>query len=81
MAMACRERPPAVRMDLIMPGTNGLPASRMRYNDPDTTDIPMIILSSGNKVSGRMWGLGQGAAGYFANPSVSREPFETRESA
>ena len=79
--MACRERPPAVRMDLIMPGTNGLPASRMRYNDPDTTDIPMIILSSGNKVSGRIWGLGQGAAGYFANPSVSREPFETRESA
>lgn len=81
MAMACRERPPAVRMDLIMPGTNGFPATRMRYNDPDTTDIPMIILSSGNKVSGRMWGLGQGAAGYIANPSVSREPFETRESA
>lgn len=79
--MACRERPPAVRMDRIMPGTNGFPATRMRYNDPDTTDIPMIILSSGNKVSGRMWGLGQGAAGYIANPSVSREPFETRESA
>ena len=67
-------------MDLIMPGTNGFPATRMRYNDPDTTDIPMIIPPSGNKVSGRMWSLGQVAAGYIANPSVNREPFETRES-
>lgn len=81
MAMACGESPPAVRMDMIMPGTIGFPATRMRYNDPDTTDIPMIILSSRNKVTGRMWGLGQGAAGYIANPSVSRETSATRGSA
>ncbi len=81
MAVVPREPPPAVRMDLIMPGARGFPVTRMRYNAPDTTCIPMIIVSSKNMVSCRMRGLGQGAAGYFANPSGSREPFETRESA
>ena len=80
-AVAPRERPPAVRMNLIMPGANGFPAARMRYNDPETTCIPMIIVPSKNMVSCRMRGLGRDTAGYIAKPSDNQEPIESRESA
>lgn len=70
-----------IRVGLIMPGASGFKDVCMRYNDPDTMDIPMIIMSSKNRFSGRMWGPGQGAAGCTAKPSGNREPIETRKSA
>ena len=68
LTVARTERPQAILMDVVMPGTNGFQATRMLHNDPDTADIPIIILSSKNKASDKVWGLRQGAVGYLTKP-------------
>ena len=42
------QRPDLVLMDLKLPGLNGLQATRVLKSDPDTTDIPVVILSAGS---------------------------------
>lgn len=42
------QRPHLVLMDLKLPGLNGLEATRILKSDPDTTDIPVVILSAGS---------------------------------
>ena len=76
LSIAREERPQAILMDVVMPGTNGFQATRMLHNDPDTADIPVIILSSKSKASDKVWGLRQGAVGYLTKPVDSRELIE-----
>ncbi len=76
LSVARRERPEAILMDVVMPGTNGFQATRMLHNDPDTADIPIIIVSSKNKASDRVWGLRQGAVGYITKPFSNQELIE-----
>jgi twitching motility two-component system response regulator PilH len=73
LSVAKTERPQAILMDVVMPGTNGFQATRMLHNDPETADIPVIILSSKNKASDRVWGLRQGAVGYITKPFSNQE--------
>lgn len=73
LSVAKAERPQAILMDVVMPGTNGFQATRMLHNDPETADIPVIILSSKNKASDKVWGLRQGAVGYITKPFDNQE--------
>jgi CheY-like chemotaxis protein len=41
-------RPDLVLMDLQLPGLNGLEATRRLKSDPETKDIPVVILSAGS---------------------------------
>ena len=41
-------RPDLVLMDLQLPGLNGLEATRVLKSDPDTADIPVVMLSAGS---------------------------------
>jgi CheY-like chemotaxis protein len=42
------QRPDLVLMDVQLPGLNGLEATRVLKSNPDTTDIPVVILSAGS---------------------------------
>lgn len=42
------QRPDLVLMDLQLPGLNGLEATRVLKSDPETVDIPVVILSAGS---------------------------------
>jgi len=42
------QRPDLVLMDLQLPGLNGLEATRVLKSDPETADIPVVILSAGS---------------------------------
>ena len=62
------EKPNAVIMDVVMPGVNGFQATRMLSKDPDTSNIPVIIVSSKNQETDRVWALRQGAREYLTKP-------------
>ena len=73
LAVAKDEKPNAILMDVVMPGTNGFQATRQLNNDPETADIPVIIVSSKSKASDKVWGLRQGAVGYITKPFSNDE--------
>ena len=76
ISVAREEKPHAILMDIVMPGTNGFQATRLLHNDPETADIPIIIISSKNKPSDKVWGLRQGAVGYLTKPFLVEDLIE-----
>ncbi len=63
-----RSPPQLVLMDVVMPGQNGFHATREIARDPATRDLPVIICSSKQQESDRIWGLRQGARDYLVKP-------------
>ncbi|MDP3857992.1 MAG: response regulator [Stagnimonas sp.] len=63
-----QEMPEVVIMDVVMPGVNGFQATRMLSKDPATAAIPIIVISSKNQESDRMWAMRQGAREYIIKP-------------
>lgn len=62
------ERPDCVVMDVVMPGINGFQATRTLSRDPVTANIPIIVCSSKNQETDRVWALRQGAREYLIKP-------------
>jgi twitching motility two-component system response regulator PilH len=62
------EMPDLVLMDVVMPGMNGFQATRAITKDEATKHIPVVILTSKDKVADRIWGTRQGAAGFIGKP-------------
>ena len=72
-SIAKEEKPQVILMDVVMPGTNGFQATRQLRRDPETADIPIIIVSSKSTASDKIWGLRQGAAAYITKPFTDDE--------
>jgi twitching motility two-component system response regulator PilH len=62
------ERPDLIIMDVVMPGQNGFQLTRAITRDPSFSDIPVIICSSKNQETDRVWGMRQGAKDYVVKP-------------
>jgi twitching motility two-component system response regulator PilH len=73
IATAKRELPDLVLMDVILPGMNGFQATRALSRDAATQHIPVIIVSTKNMETDRVWGLRQGAKDYLVKPPSERE--------
>jgi len=67
------EKPDCVIMDVVMPGVNGFQATRQLARDPATAMIPILVVSSKNQESDRMWALRQGARDYLVKPVKEAE--------
>ena len=65
---AREESPDCILMDVVMPGINGFQATRSLVKDPETQNIPIIILSSKGQQTDKIWGQRQGARGYLVKP-------------
>ena len=65
---ARRDPPDLILMDVVMPELNGFQATRMLSKDPATASIPIIVISSKNQESDRMWAMRQGAREYIIKP-------------
>ena len=61
-------KPDLVLMDVVMPGTNGFQATRALSRDPDTKDIPVIMCTTKNQETDKLWGMRQGAQDYVTKP-------------
>jgi twitching motility two-component system response regulator PilH len=55
-------------MDVVMPGQNGFQLTRALSKDPATQNIPVIMCTSKNQQTDRIWGLRQGARDYIVKP-------------
>jgi twitching motility two-component system response regulator PilH len=68
VALARQEKPDAVLMDIVMPGLNGFQATRQLTKDPDTHTIPVIIITTKDQETDKVWGTRQGARDYLTKP-------------
>ena len=66
--LARAEKPDVVLMDIVMPGLNGFQATRQLTTDAATSSIPVIIVTTKDQETDRLWGKRQGAKGYLTKP-------------
>ncbi|HEU0198912.1 MAG TPA: response regulator [Burkholderiaceae bacterium] len=68
--------PDLILMDVVMPGQNGFQFTRQLSKDPATQHIPIIMCTSKNLQTDRIWGLRQGARDYVTKPIKAEELLE-----
>ncbi len=68
IAKAKSLKPDLILMDVVMPGLNGFQATRQLAQDEDTKAIPVIICTTKQQATDRIWGLKQGAKDYITKP-------------
>ena len=62
------DKPELILMDVVMPGANGFQVTRAIARDPELADVPIIICSSKDQETDRIWGMRQGAKDYLVKP-------------
>ena len=67
------EKPELILMDVVMPGQNGFQLTRAITRDPLYSDIPIIMCTSKNQETDRVWGMRQGARDYITKPVNAEE--------
>jgi len=68
LTLAREVRPDLIFMDVVMPGLNGFQATRTLRRDPKTKSIPIVMVTTKNQESDRIWGMRQGAVDYLVKP-------------
>ena len=71
--VAKRELPDMVLMDVVMPNLNGFQATRTLSREATTKHIPVILVTTKDQDTDRMWGLRQGAKAYITKPFSETE--------
>ncbi|VAW80458.1 twitching motility protein PilH [hydrothermal vent metagenome] len=61
-------KPDLILMDVVMPGLNGFQATRQLTKNSETADIPVIIVTTKDQETDRVWGLRQGAKDFLTKP-------------
>ncbi len=67
------KRPDLILMDVVMPGLNGFQATRSLSRDPQTSSIPVIMVTTKSQETDRVWGMRQGAIDYLVKPVAESE--------
>ncbi|WP_099589621.1 twitching motility response regulator PilH [Stenotrophomonas maltophilia] len=73
------ELPDLVLMDVVMPNLNGFQATRTLARDEATRHIPVILVTTKDQDTDRMWGVRQGAKAYITKPFSEDELSEVLE--
>ena len=76
MAKIRADKPELILMDVVMPGANGFQVTRSIARDPELQDVPVIICSSKDQETDRIWGMRQGARDYLVKPVNPAELLE-----
>ena len=74
--VAKREMPDLILMDVVMPNLNGFQATRTIAKDPKTSHIPIILVTTKDQDTDRVWGMRQGAKAYVTKPIDEKELVE-----
>ena len=68
VAKAKQTLPDLVLMDVVMPGVSGFQATRQISKAPETSSIPVILVTTKDQETDKIWGLRQGARDYMVKP-------------
>ena len=77
VSIAKKELPDVVLMDIVMPGLNGFQATRQLKKNSETASIPVIIVTTKDQETDRVWGLRQGAKAYLTKPIEEKVLMDT----
>ena len=69
IAKAIELKPDCILMDVVMPGKNGFQATRDLSRNPATSTIPVIIITTKDQETDKIWGMRQGASDYIVKPA------------
>ena len=69
-------KPDLILMDVVMPGLNGFQATRQLTKAPETSDIPVIIVTTKDQETDRVWGMRQGARDFLSKPVAEKTLME-----
>lgn len=70
---AKKELPDLILMDVVMPNLNGFQATRSITREPTTKHIPVVLVTTKDQETDRMWGMRQGACAYLTKPFSEEE--------
>lgn len=62
------DTPDLILMDVVMPGQNGFQLTRTITRDPRWAAVPVIMCTSKNQETDKVWGMRQGARDYIVKP-------------
>jgi twitching motility two-component system response regulator PilH len=65
--------PDLILMDVVMPGKNGFQATRDLSRNPKTSSIPVIIITTKDQETDKIWGMRQGARDYIVKPANEKD--------
>ncbi len=74
-----RELPDLILLDVMMPRMNGYQACRLLKADPETCNIPIIMLTVKDQASDKYWGIQTGADAYLSKDSVQTTLLKTMD--
>jgi twitching motility two-component system response regulator PilH len=73
VAVAKQEKPQLILMDVVMPNLNGFQATRTISKDPETAHIPIVLVTTKDQETDKVWGMRQGAKAYVTKPIKEEE--------
>jgi len=73
--------PDLVLMDIVMPGINGFQATRQLAMNESTKSIPVIIVTTKDQETDKVWGIRQGAKDYIVKPVKEKDLMDRVNSA
>ena len=68
IAYAREHIPDLILMDVVMPGLNGFQATRQLSRIEETKNIPVVIVTTKDQETDKVWGLRQGAREFITKP-------------
>jgi two-component system phosphate regulon response regulator PhoB len=71
--LIAKGKPDLILLDWMLPGMNGVDYARRVRNDPETRDIPIIMLTARGEESDKIRGLDTGADDYVTKPFSTKE--------
>ena len=68
--------PDLILMDVVMPNLNGFQATRSITREPTTKHIPIVLVTTKDQDTDRVWGMRQGAKAYITKPFTEAQLIE-----
>lgn len=66
-------KPDLVLMDVVMPGLNGFQATRQLATADETSSIPVIMVTTKDQETDKVWAMRQGAKDYLVKPVKEKD--------
>jgi twitching motility two-component system response regulator PilH len=68
--------PDLILMDVVMPNLNGFQATRAISKEASTAHIPVVLVTTKDQETDKVWGMRQGAKAYITKPFTESQLIE-----